>query len=302
MMDDDYQFDQDPPRAKAKPQAHVMATTATRATVDPLVAHMDRQASLAAMRPRDVAASLKAVKDLILSMPELAKASFYVLKRTDKDDNEKIIRGPSIRLAELVLQNWQYVYIQTSATLPAPGDRYLTATANLIDMQNGTIISKQVMRRCTTRNGNQYGDDMMTMTANAAQSFALRNACTTLVPKMLLDVLVGDCIRYVESLEIQESQKVDPKTGKKGSMQDVLDRWVASIAKSSKNTLGEADVLKWLGITREEFAAEHAVQLKGAANRRDQESISWKQVFDMDEDLGKSNNSRADEMIDGGGK
>lgn len=112
----------------------------------------------------------------------------YLLKRREKGGKVKVIRGPSIRLAEIVAAS--YGNMRCASRVVSVGERQVTSQAVCHDLETNTAISVESSRRITTREGRRYGDDMIITTQNAACSIALRNAIFRVVPVSLCKPII----------------------------------------------------------------------------------------------------------------
>lgn len=113
----------------------------------------------------------------------------YLLKRREKGGTVKVIRGPTIRLAEIVAAS--YGNIRCAARVVNVGDRQVTAQAVCYDLETNTAMSVDSSRRITNREGRRYGDDMIITTQNAACSIALRNAIFRVIPLSLCKPIIA---------------------------------------------------------------------------------------------------------------
>lgn len=142
-------------------------------------AETDVQVATAKEYPRDLAAFRKNLLMMATVDEETAKSCGYSLPRADKE-----ITGPSVRLAELALQ--QFGNIRVATRLVEVGEKTLTAQAYGWDLENNTAVSTETTRRITKRNGKRYDDDMVVVTGNAAKAIALRNVVFKLIPWSLI--------------------------------------------------------------------------------------------------------------------
>jgi hypothetical protein len=151
--------------------------------------------SLAAAKryPRSIKHFLVQAEALATATQEIAAACMYSLPRAGKQ-----LTGPSVRLAEICASAWGNMRI--GARIVREDQHFVTAQGYAHDLQTNTECTFEVRRRITTRDGKRFSDDMITVTVNAAQSIALRNAVFRVVPKALVDeifnraraVAVGD--------------------------------------------------------------------------------------------------------------
>lgn len=155
-------------------------------------ANLDVSISTARHYPREVSRALARAKTLACASPDIASGMTYALKR-----GNKVIMGPSVRLAEVMATSWGN--IRYGATIIEETDKFVVARGLAHDLETNVSASVEVRRRITDRNGRRYNDDMVTVTANAACSIAMRNALFKVVP--------GGFVHLIQ----REAQKVSRK-------------------------------------------------------------------------------------------
>lgn len=141
-------------------------------------AEVDQQITTARRYPRSVKASLATALELATLTVETAEECMYALPR-----DGKTIEGPSARLAEIIANSWGNC--QAGARVVEEGPRFVTAQGVFWDLERNVRIVYEVKRRITGKGDRRYSDDMISVTANAACSIALRNAVFKGVPKAL---------------------------------------------------------------------------------------------------------------------
>jgi hypothetical protein len=215
-------------------------------------ASIDMQITTAKKYPRDIGK----VKQKMLSMAclddETAEACFYTLKRKDKDGKQKLIQGPSIRLAEIAAT--AYGNIRSGARCISNNGKTVVCQGVCHDLENNVFYSMESSRRITTREGKTFGDDMQVVTTNACSAIALRNAITKAVPLALIKpvleaakkVAVGD----VKSLSAKR-EKVISRLKQMGASQDSI---LAAVECSTVDdvTLDKLEILIGLGTALKE--------------------------------------------------
>lgn len=201
---------------------------------------IDVQIATAKRFPR----SLQTFRQEVLTMAtldeETAGSMFYVLKRAGKT-----IEGPSVRLAEIAGSAWGN--LRYGARTVDVDEKFVTAQGAAYDLEKNNACTIEVKRRITDRNNRRYSDDMITTTANAAMSIALRNAIFKVVP-----------FSYVRST-YEEAKKVSLGKGltMEARRQRALD-WFAQHGATPEQ------VLKLLGKRGvEDLAVEDLVTLQG---------------------------------------
>ena len=156
-----------PPMANASSSISVLE----RAAIDSAIA-------TARQFPRD----LKSASDDIMSLATLdeqtAAEMMYALPRGNKP-----IRGPSVRLAEIIMQCWGNNRVTAQVLEIDRANKIVTAEGTFHDLQTNAAIKAVVNRRISDKYGRIYSDDMIVTTGNAACAIARRNATLVGVPK-----------------------------------------------------------------------------------------------------------------------
>lgn len=146
-------------------------------------AQIDMQIATARRYPRQ----LSLVKQKMLSFAtldeETAAGCFYTLPGRKGGDG-KPLQGPSVRLAEIALSCYQH--LRAGSRIIEDDGKFITAQGVVHDLENNVVISIEVKRRVTGRDGKRYSDDMIATTGNAACSIALRNAAFRVIPLALV--------------------------------------------------------------------------------------------------------------------
>jgi hypothetical protein len=146
-------------------------------------AQIDMQIATARRYPRQ----LSLVKQRMLSFAtldeETAAGCFYTLPGRKGGDG-KPLQGPSVRLAEIALSCYQH--LRAGSRIIEDDGKFITAQGVVHDLENNVVISIEVKRRVTNKQGQRYSDDMIATTGNAACSIALRNATFRVIPMALV--------------------------------------------------------------------------------------------------------------------
>jgi len=143
---------------------------------------IDMQIATAKKYPRDLEDFRETLEEAVTHSDEIAGECSYRLERKDKDGTIKVIEGPSVRFAEVVMSLWGNC--RAGARVIEEGQKFVVAQGVFIDLQRNVSVTLESRRRITGSSGRRYGDDMIGTTANAACSIALRNAITRGVPKV----------------------------------------------------------------------------------------------------------------------
>lgn len=143
-------------------------------------ANIDIQVSTAKQYPRSISRCINNVVALATMDRETAQSCGYALPRGGKP-----ITGPSVHLAKIVAQ--QYGNLRTEAKVVEITDRQIVSRGTAWDLENNNAYAVEVRRSIVGKNGNRFSDDMITVTGNAANSIAFRNAVFGVVPKSITD-------------------------------------------------------------------------------------------------------------------
>lgn len=151
-------------------------------------AEVDIQIATAKQYPRDLSRVLNQIETYATMDTETAEDCFYALRRGRGDDNA-VIEGVSVRLAEIIAGAWGNLRVQTRII----GNDGKTVTCQGIchDLETNLAVSVEVKRRITDRNGRTFSEDMQVVTGNAASAIAFRNAVLKVVPKAVTKKVVS---------------------------------------------------------------------------------------------------------------
>lgn len=138
-------------------------------------AEIDIQVATAHRYPRNPGNAFREALEIVQSNPSIAEMCFYTMPRAGK-----AIQGPSIRLAEIVINSWGNVRIQTRIVNIGPTT--VTVQAQGIDLERNVGVSCEVQRRIMDKHGKRFNDDLIIVTANAAAAIAYRNVAFKLIP------------------------------------------------------------------------------------------------------------------------
>lgn len=203
---------------------------------------VDMQVATARRWPRSVKAFLHSAKEMATLDEETAASCFYALPR-----DGKTVDGPSARLAEICASAWGHMRIQSR--IISEDDRFITARGEAWDMQTNVAIGYEVRRRITGRNGKKYSDDMVTVTANAASSIALRNAVFKVIPSAFWRPLFLECKRVAV-----------------GDVQTLVSRRDKMLAHFQQVGVRAEQVFEQLGVGgAEDITLDHLATLRGLA-------------------------------------
>jgi hypothetical protein len=145
-------------------------------------ADLDQQIATAHAFPRSIERAIKAITSLATNDPDTAADCRYALPR-GKGKDRKVLTGPSIRFAELVLAMWGNNRADARVVHIDRKEKWLEAEGTYHDLENNSAVRARVRRRISTSSGGLFSDDMIIVTGNAACSIALRNAILRGIPR-----------------------------------------------------------------------------------------------------------------------
>lgn len=143
-------------------------------------ANVDSQVATAKQYPRDLARSVNNSIAMATMDYATAQSCGYALPRGGKP-----ITGPSVHLAKLIVSNWGN--IRAEAKVVQITDKQVISRGTCWDLENNVATAFEVRRSIVGKNGKRFTDDMITVTGNAANSIAYRNAVFSVIPKAITD-------------------------------------------------------------------------------------------------------------------
>lgn len=142
-------------------------------------AQIDIQVSTARAFPRNVKECLDEAIFTATMDYETAESCTYAMPRAGK-----IISGPGVRLAEIILQSWGNMRADTKVVEETA--KHVISESFTWDLQKNNAVKVTVKRSIMSKNG-RMTDDMITVTGNAANSIAFRNSVFKVIPRAITD-------------------------------------------------------------------------------------------------------------------
>lgn len=206
-------------------------------------ATLDVQIVTAKAYPRSVTDALDEALTLVTLDKETAGSMFYRLKRENK-----IITGPSARLAEVLAYCWKNLRIEGEVV--EVNRTHIVAMGTCFDLERNVARRTRVQRRITNSEGRRYSDDMIGVTGNAAVSIAARNAMIQSIPRVFVEKICAEAMALyagkADDLPLRRSQAME---------------WY------TRQGATPAQVLTFLGVKRvEDIGAEELASLRGLRN------------------------------------
>lgn len=149
--------------------------------IDPVErANVDSQVATAKQYPRDIKRAINNSIVMATMDSQTAQSMGYALPRGGKP-----ITGPSVHLAKLIVSNWGN--IRAEAKVVKITDKQVISRGTCWDLENNVATAFEVRRSIINKYGKRFTDDMITVTGNAANSIAYRNAVFSVIPKAVTD-------------------------------------------------------------------------------------------------------------------
>ena len=153
-------------------------------------ANVDSQVATAKQYPRDVRRCVDNSIVMATIDKKTAQSCGYALPR-----GGKMLTGPSVHLAKLIVRNWGN--IRAEAKVVQITDKQVVSRGTCWDLENNVATAFEVRRSIVGKTGHRFSDDMITVTGNAANAIAYRNAVFSVIPKSVVDKVYESTQRYI---------------------------------------------------------------------------------------------------------
>lgn len=163
-------------------------------------ANVDSQVATAKRYPRDIRRSIDNSVVMATMNQETAQSCSYALPRGGKP-----ITGPSVHLAKIIVSNWGNM--RTEAKVVQITDKQVISRGTCWDLETNVASAFEVRRSIIGKNGQRFSDDMITVTGNAANSIAYRNAVFAVIPKAITDRVYYVAQKFITG-DLSDSDKL----------------------------------------------------------------------------------------------
>lgn len=163
-------------------------------------ANVDSQVATAKQYPRDLVRSVNNSIAMATMDYNTAQSCGYALPRGGKP-----ITGPSVHLAKLIVSNWGNM--RAEAKVVQITDKQVISRGTCWDLENNVATAFEVRRSIVGKNGKRFSDDMITVTGNAANSIAYRNAVFSVIPKAITDKVYQAAQRFITG-DLSDEEKI----------------------------------------------------------------------------------------------
>lgn len=170
----------------------VMQTQVSNMAVQIARAELDQAVVTARQYPRSIDRAMRNIITLATLSEKTATDCVYALPRAGK-----AIRGPSVRLAEIIAQQWGNCHVGSRIVGVDLADKVIIAEGVFHDLETGMKRISQVRRRITDKNGKLFNEDMVNVTGNAAAAIAMREAVLKGVPRGIWEEAYDRCEQVI---------------------------------------------------------------------------------------------------------
>lgn len=168
-------------------------------------ANVDSQVATAKMYPRSLKRSIDNSIVMATMDAETAQSCSYALPRGGRP-----ITGPSVHLAKIIVSNWGNM--RTEAKVVQITDKQVISRGTAWDLETNTASAFEVRRSIVSKNGQRFSDDMITVTGNAANSIAYRNAVFAVIPKAITDKIYKSAQNFITGDLTDEEKLIKRRT------------------------------------------------------------------------------------------
>lgn len=163
-------------------------------------AEFDIQIATAKRFPRNLARVKENAISIITMDKATAEQCRYALPR-----GGKTLSGPSVHLARIIVQ--QYGNIRVDSRVKQITDKQIISEAVCFDLETNYAVKVEVRRSIMSKTG-RFNDDMITVTGNASNSIAFRNAVFSVIPKGITDVCYNTAMEMITGDLSDESKLI----------------------------------------------------------------------------------------------
>lgn len=207
-------------------------------------AQVDIQISTAKQYPRNITRAVQNSVALVTMDQKTAATCTYSVPR-----GGKAITGPSVHLAKIIAQNWGNLRIESRVI--DIDSKHVTSQGICWDLENNIAIKTEVKRSITTRSG-RMNDDMITVTGNAGNSIALRNAIFAVIPRSVVDKVYSEACMMITGDLSDETKLIKRRKQVFDAMKDsftVTEAEILSVVgKASINHITSDDLVVLIGV------------------------------------------------------
>lgn len=210
-------------------------------------ASVDSQVATAKQYPRNITRSINNSIAMATMDNDTAQSCGYALPRGGKP-----ITGPSVHLAKIIVSNWGNM--RTEAKVVQITDKQIVSRGIAWDLETNVASAFEVRRSIVDKYGKRYSDDMITVTGNAANSIAYRNAVFSVIPKAVVDKIYNSSKKFITGDLSDEEKLIKRRTD---AIKYFNDEWgiteeevIKMCGKQTVNQIKSDELALLIGITQ----------------------------------------------------
>lgn len=170
--------DHDPTTGEIKNLPAAFQGSSQSLAVQLAMAELNQDVVTAKAYPRSPAVAMRNILELVMMDEQTAKECVYAVPR-----DGKTIRGPSIRLAEIIASQWGNCHTASRVVHIDKIEKYVESEGIFHDLETGMKRTARTRKSIVKNTGALYSQDMIMTAGNAAASIAMREAILKGVPK-----------------------------------------------------------------------------------------------------------------------
>jgi hypothetical protein len=260
---------------------------------------IDMQIATARQYPRSIHRSVSNAIATVTLDRETAQTCNYSLPR-----GGKTISGPSVHLAKILAQTWGNMRVE--AKVVSVDNANLTSQAVAFDLENNLAIKVEVKRSIMTKKG-RMADDMITVTGNAANAIALRNAILSVIPKAVVDKVYNEAKNFITGDLSDEAKLVKKRKAVLDGFEKTYgvkeDQILSLLGKKEAINIDKDDIVTLIGLGQAlkdgDTTVDQAFGLNIKPNKGDEELIRMREFIEKassEDDLEMISNSYGGEL------
>jgi hypothetical protein len=205
---------------------------------------IDVQIATAKQYPRNIKRAVETAIAIATMDIETAQSCTYSVPRGNKP-----ITGKSVHLARILFQVW--TNLRAESKVIAIDAKEITSEGVCFDLESNTALKAQVKRSIMGKMG-RYSDDMITVTGNAANSIAFRNAVFAVIPKSVVDKVYNAAMKTIVGDVSDEIKLIGRRKQVFDGLKDTFNvsekEVLASIGKAALTHVTADDLIVLIGI------------------------------------------------------
>ncbi len=237
-------------------------------------AAIDVQISTAKAYPRNIKRSTENAIAIVTMDLETASTCTYSVPR-----GGKAITGPSVHLAKILAQVWGNMRIE--AKVVSIDARQVTSEAVCFDLETNLAMKAQVKRSIMSKSG-RFNDDMITVTGNASNSIALRNAILSVIPRAVVNKVYNAAKQTITGDLSDGTKLIKKRKQVLDQLKDVYslkeNEILSAVGKSAIDHLTPDDLVVLIGIGQSIKDGDTTVDLAFRSKKETKKSVEEKKA------------------------